>query len=182
LDDTRLIEGLKKGTNEAFRELLDRYEAKLFNTVLRIVKNAACAEDVVQEVFLKTLKNIESFNYQAGLYTWIYRIAVNAALDCRKKKRRHRAVPIHLEDDKTLEIPSGGDDPSAAPERDEMARLLAAAIEDLPEKYRTIIILREFEGLSYEEIAGVLACSKGTVESRLFRARERLRKKMEKYF
>jgi RNA polymerase sigma-70 factor (ECF subfamily) len=181
LDDIRLVEGLKKGTEEAFEELLDRYEGKIFNAVLRIVKNRSDAEDVVQEAFLKTLRHIESFNFQAGIYTWIYRIAVNSALDCRKKKMRTQAVSLHLDEERTFELPSNEADPSAAPEQDEMARLLLAALDELPEKYRTILILREFEDLSYEEISQVLECSKGTVESRLFRARERLRKKMERH-
>lgn len=181
MEDTRLVEGLKKGSDEAFRELLDRYEAKIFNTVLRIVKDHSHAEDVVQEVFLKTLRNIGSFNFQAGLYTWIYRIAVNAALDTLKKTQRMKPLSIHGSEDQTFEIPSEADDPSHAPEQAEMARILAGAIDTLPDKYRTILILREYEGLSYEEISQTLECSKGTVESRLFRARERLRKKMEKY-
>jgi len=182
LDDTRLVRGLKKGSDEAFEELLDRYEGKIFSAVLRIVKHVSDAEDVVQEAFLKTLRHIGSFNFQAGLYTWIYRIAVNSALDCRKKRKRSQALSLHLDEERTLEIPSQEDDPSAAPERDEMARLLEKALDELPEKYRTILILREFEDLSYEDISQVLRCSKGTVESRLFRARERLRKKMEKHF
>jgi RNA polymerase sigma-70 factor (ECF subfamily) len=139
------------------------------------------AEDVVQEAFLKTLRHIDSFNFQAGLYTWIYRIAVNSALDCRKKTKRTRALSLHLNEETTLEIPSGAADPSESPETDEMVRLLEKSLDELPDKYRTILILREFDGLSYEEISQVLQCSKGTVESRLFRARERLRKKMEKY-
>jgi RNA polymerase sigma-70 factor (ECF subfamily) len=181
LDDTRLVEGLKHGKDEAFQELLDRYEGKIFSTVFRIVKDFSYAEDVVQEVFVKTLRNIESFNFQAGLYTWIYRIAVNAALDCRKKNRQLRAVPLHLDEEQTLQIPADEHDPSEGPEQKEMAGLLAKALDELPEKYRTILILREFDGLSYEDISKVLDCSKGTVESRLFRARERLRKKMERY-
>ena len=181
LNDTELVEGLKEGANDAFCELLDRYEGKIFNTVLRIVKDFTHAEDVVQEVFVKTLRNIGSFNFQANFYTWIYRIAVNAALDGRKKNQRQRAVSLNANEEKPFDIPSEGSDPSAAPERDEMAQILNKAIDSLPDKYRTIILLREFDELSYEEISQVLECSKGTVESRLFRARERLRKKMEKY-
>lgn len=181
LDDTRLVEGLKEGSEDAFVELLDRFEGKIYNTVLRIVQNAASAEDVVQEVFLKTLRNIDAFNFQAGLYTWIYRIAVNAALDALKKSQRQRAMSLSQEDGTTYNLPSAAPDPSAGPEQSEMAALLRKAIDELPEKFRTILVLREFDGLSYEEISRVLDCSKGTVESRLFRARERLRQKMERY-
>jgi len=181
LNDTRLVEGLKEGSDEAVRELLDRFQGKIFNTVLRFVQSTTDTEDVVQEVFMKAMRSIDSFNFQASLYTWLYRIAVNAALDHRKRAQRHKAVSIHHVEDKTYEIPAENSDPTAPPEQKELAQRLRIALDELPEKYRTILVLREFDYLSYEEISKVLGCSKGTVESRLFRARERLRKKMEKY-
>lgn len=181
LDDTGLVEGLKDGSEAAFRELLDRYESRLFNTIQRIVGNFSDAQDVLQEAVLKAYRNIAGFNAQSGLYTWLYRISVNAALDWRKKMKRRHALSLHLEDERSLEIPTDGGDPAGAPLREEMGQLLKAALDELSEKYRTILILREYEGLSYDDISKVLKCSKGTVESRLFRARARLREKMEKY-
>ncbi len=181
MDDIRLVEGLKKGDEESFKVLLDRYEGRIFNTALRITGDFSETEDVVQEAFLKAYRNIDSFDFRSGFYTWLYRIAVNSALDSRKKTMKHRALSLNQGEDVNIDIPADGEDPTRNPEMDEMAELLSAALDELPEKYRTILVLREYEGLSYIEISEVLNCSKGTVESRLFRARERLKKKMEKY-
>lgn len=181
MDDFLLVERLKQGSEEAFEEFYDQYQGRIFHTVYRIVGDQAESEDVVQEVFMKALRNIGSFNMKAALYTWLYRIAVNAAVDHKKKFRPKGMVSIHRHDGGTEEIISREDGPDQAPQRREEAMLLWKAMDELSEKHRAILILREFDGRSYEEIAEVLNCSKGTVESRLFRARNRLREKMEKY-
>lgn len=170
-----------EGSEEAFVEMLELYQGRIYSVVHRIVTDAAECEDVVQEVFLKVLRNIRSFNFKSTLYTWLYRIAVNAAVDARKKHGPQKMMSIYREDGKAHEIRSEVESPDQGPERREMAGKLHGAIEELSEDHRSILILREFEGLSYNEIAKVLDCSKGTVESRLFRARGRLREKMEKY-
>lgn len=181
MDESRLVAGLKRGSEEAFERLFQGYKDRIFNVVFRIVGDMSSSEDVVQEVFLKAIKNIGSFNEKSAVYTWLYRIAVNAAVDFRKKFRPKGTVSIHRFENGEEVLPSPTEGPDKEPQRKEMAALLHEAMEELSEKHRTILVLREFQGLSYEEIARVLGCSKGTVESRLFRARGRLREKMERY-
>lgn len=181
LDDFQLVEKLKEGAEDAFHELFERYKDRIFNVVFRIIGDSAECEDVVQEVFLKVIRNIGSFNHKSALYTWLYRIAVNAAVDFKKKFKPHGVISIYRQDGVAKEIPSPSEYPEVEPQRREMAKILDQALNQLSEKHRTILILREFQGLSYSEISEVLGCSKGTVESRLFRARGRLREKMERY-
>lgn len=181
LDESQLVKKLKEGSEEAFLELFEQYKARILSVVYRIVGNTTEGEDVVQEVFIKAYKNIGSFHFKSTFYTWLYRIAVNAAIDYKKKFQPQGIVSIHCRDGKVQEIPSPAESPDRGPQQKEMALILREALDQLTEKHKTILILREFEGLSYEEIAEVLDCSKGTVESRLFRARNRLREKMERF-
>jgi len=181
LNDSQLVEKLKEGSEEAFIELIDLYKNRLMSVVFRFVGNSSEAEDIVQDVLLKVIKNIRSFNNKSALYTWLYRIAVNAAVDYTKKFRQQGVLSIYTPDGEAHEIPSDEEGPESFPQRREMAALLRNALDELSEKHKAILILREFEGLSYSNIAEVLDCSKGTVESRLFRARNRLREKMERY-
>ncbi len=181
VDDSQLVEQLKRGSEEAFEELFERHRDKVFNVVFRILGDVTECEDVVQEAFLKALRNIHSFHGNSAFYTWLYRIAVNAAVDFRKKLRPRGVVSIHRKDGTTQEVTSQADGPVKIEQRREMAGLLRETMNELTEKHRSILILREFQGLSYIEISEVLGCSKGTVESRLFRARHSLREKMERY-
>jgi len=181
LDDSRLVDMLQNGSEEAFQALFDQYHARIHHVIYRIVGDAAECDDVMQEVFLKVLKNIDAFNRQSSLYTWLYRIAVNAAVDARKKFGPQRMASLYDREGKALEIGADTDGPDEDPQREEMAEILRKALDQLSDAHRTILILREFDGMSYIVIAEVLGCSKGTVESRLFRARSRLREKMEKY-
>jgi RNA polymerase sigma-70 factor (ECF subfamily) len=183
LDDTELIRASRAGSGDAFGELLARYEKRIFNAVARLLGDPVEAEDVVQDVFLKAYRALDSFQFDSGFYTWLYRIAVNAAVDTRKKLKRRRALSLD-DDERELRagLSSDGPLPDAEPEMDEVHAELRRAIARLPEKFRTILVLREFDGLSYEDLARVLRISKGTVESRLFRARMKLRQKMERHF
>jgi RNA polymerase sigma-70 factor (ECF subfamily) len=181
LDDSLLVSELRKGSEDAFTTLFDRYQGRIYNVVFRVLGEAAECEDVVQDVFMKVIRNIDSFNEQSSLYTWLYRIAVNAAVDTKKKFGPRKMAPLHDKEGKSQELPSETEAPDQAPQRREMAGLLRENLDQLSEDHRTILILREFEGLSYNEIAETLGCSKGTVESRLYRARNRLRERMERY-
>lgn len=182
MDDAQLVEGLQNGSEEAFLTLLDQYQSRIFNAVYRVLGDAVECEDVVQEVFLKVVKSIHTFNRKSSLYTWLYRIAFNTAVDARKKFSPRKMISLHDENGASQEIRAKVKTPDHDPQRREMAELLRDAMEQLTDAHRTILMLREFEGLSYTQIAEVLGCSKGTVESRLYRARNRLREKMEKYF
>ena len=178
MDDSRLVAGLKSGSEEAFERLFEGYKDRLFNVVFRIVGDPESSEDVVQEVFLKALRNIEAFNEESTLYTWLYRIAVNAAVDFRKKFGHKGTVSIHRFEGAEDLLPSREDPPDREPQRKEMAALLREAMDRLSEKHRTILVLREFEGLSYEEIAAVLGCPVDEVRWKLHAARRRLRRRL----
>ena len=132
-------------------------------------------------LFRDKRRKLHLFDGRSSFYTWIYRIAVNAALDSLKKSQRQRAMSLNQEDGTTYNLPAAVPDPSAGPEQSEMAALLRQAIDELPEKFRTILVLREFEDLSYHEMSEVLGISIGTVESRLHRARGELRKRLAGY-
>ena len=135
-------------------------------------------EDVAQEAFLKAFRKLHLFDGRSAFYTWIYRIAANTAMDWRKKenRRRHAPLPESPEGEDRVEAHSPGPDTRAI--QKELGELIDQAIAELPPRYHEILLLREMRGLSYEQIAQELQISKGTVESRLFRARERLREKL----
>jgi RNA polymerase sigma-70 factor (ECF subfamily) len=178
LEDFELIRRSLDGSREAFSELVGRYQDRILNVVLHVLGDPHDAEDVAQECFSKAYRRLSSFDFRSSFYTWLYRIAVNSASDFRKKMRRRQALPLsELE----LPLPQQGSQ-GEAPERAAIRKELGARIRDLlaglPEKFRTVLILRELEERSYEEIAAILGLSIGTVESRLFRARARLREKL----
>jgi RNA polymerase sigma-70 factor (ECF subfamily) len=168
-EERDLVLAARGGSEEAFRTLVERYHARLYETVLRIVKERADAEEVTQETFFRAWRNLKHFQFDSQLYTWLYRIAVNAAVDLSKRRRRRGHVSI---DDEASRVGGSLRAPVAPPAA---APLVRAAVDELPEPFKTILILREYGDLSYERLAEVLGVPKGTVESRLFRARMRLR-------
>lgn len=177
-DDATLVVRAQHGDQGAFTSLVERYSGKIWSLVSGMLRNAADTEDAVQESFFKAYRKLGEFEGKASFYTWLYRIAVNTATD-HLKRRRSKVKAID-------DLP--GFDPVAAEaapghtsERGELRRRLAEAMADLPDKYRDILVLREYEECSYEEIAQTLGIAIGTVESRLFRARARLHEKLKKY-
>lgn len=175
-DDRRLVREAQGGSADAFRTIVDLYHERLFSVILRIVQDHADAEEVTQETFLRAYRNLSRFQLDSALYTWLYRIAVNAAVDLAKKRRRRAALSLdeeHAGFDQSL--PASGQQPFERSERAELLALVREGIEALPERYRLILTLREFSELTYEELMETLDLPKGTVESRLFRARSRLR-------
>ena len=172
--DRDLIAAVLDGSEAAFGELVERYKDRVFRLLGRYCRDAVEREDLAQEVFLKVFRKLHTFNHDAQFFTWLYRITVNAATDhlSRASTRRLRLV----EDTGVFER---GDEeqgsPSAPLESEELAQVTRDVVDQLPEKFRTILVLREFEGLSYTDIAEVLDIQLGTVESRLFRARQRFK-------
>jgi RNA polymerase sigma-70 factor (ECF subfamily) len=156
---------------------VERYQDRVFALIHGIVRDAHEVEDVAQEVFLKVFTRIAAFDERSQFYTWLYRVAVNAAKDHVKKRVRRPAVPL----DEADALPGAGEGPEARAASNETARLVRAAIDTLPVRYREVLALRELEGLPYDEIAAVLGISIGTVESRLHRARARLRRRLERH-
>lgn len=183
-DDLELVSRAQKGEVYAFRLLYERHEKRIFSVVLSMCGNFADAEEIVQEGFLKAYRNIAAFKGQSSFYTWIYRIVVNYAIDFSRKKQRRREQVIsdNPQAEKTAEGIGGGMDlfadekgmPVDFLERKELGSIIEKALSTLSPVHRAVIILREIDGLSYEEISEALRCSKGTVMSRLFHARQKL--------
>lgn len=177
--DQELVEQVRAGDQAAFRGLVERYSSRIWTLVSGMVRDRSEVEDIVQDVFFKVYRKLPSFEGKSSFYTWLYRVAFNTATDHLKKKRLDRTHSV--EDIPQLDAVDEGEDPTRGMDRSELRRRLAEAMSELPDKYRDILVLREYEECSYEDIAEILQCSKGTVESRLFRARARLREKMKRY-
>lgn len=174
MDEAELVRRARGGDPDAFGELVRQNQARILRLVRGMVPERD-AEDVAQDAFVKAFRRLGDFDERARFSTWLYRIAANAALDWRKRERyrRHADLPENAEGEDA--VPDAQPGPRVAAQRRELAAAIDAAVEALPDHYHRIVVLREVEGLSYEEIAETLEISKGTVESRLFRARERLR-------
>ena len=180
--DQELIERVKKGEKAAYDLLVLKYQQRIINLVSRFVRNHSDALDVTQEAFIKAYRALPNFRGESAFYTWLYRIAVNTAKNYLAQQSRRPNESDH--DVSEIEQIEGSDalKEQATPEnlllRDELQATVLKAIENLPEDLRSAIMLREVEGLSYEEIATVMECPIGTVRSRIFRAREAIDNEM----
>jgi RNA polymerase sigma factor (sigma-70 family) len=182
LTDSNLIERLQQREEAAFRELVDLYQDRIYNTVLGLVQRAEDAEDLAQEVFIKVWQGIGSFKGGSTLGTWIYRIAVSQALDhVRKGQRQKRGGLLVSLFSRHSAEPDAPDfyHPGVAAEQRENSALLFRAVRALPEKQGAAFVLQKLEGLSQEAIAEVLDTSVSSVESLLHRAKQNLRKSLE---
>ncbi len=184
MNEIELIQGLRNGDETAFRYLVDTYQDRVFNTAIGIVQNAEDAEDVAQEVFIQVYRSIHNFKEESKLSTWLYRIATTRALDLlrsRKSKKRFGFIqrlfgdgnePLH-------ELPDFNH-PGAALDRKENAARLFKAIAELPENQKTAFTLNKLEELSYQEVSEVMQTSVAAVESLMHRAKQNLKKILEK--
>jgi RNA polymerase sigma-70 factor (ECF subfamily) len=181
-EDRLLVTETLQGNQLSFQLLIERYQDRLFGLVRHYTKSAVEIEDIVQDTFIKVYRKLESFQHQSSFSTWIYRITVNTALDFLKRSGRNPVQSV--EDPEMLGSTADGPNASgaghlAAPDanlqREEIAQITQRVLAELPEIFRTVLVLREFEDLSYQEMAEVLSISIGTVESRLFRARARFK-------
>ena len=179
MDEHELVRLAISGDESAYQALVEKYEVRLLTLARRLIGDSHRAEDVVQDALLKAYAKLRSFHFKSSFYTWIYRITVNTASDLRQKEDRRRAHS--LDDGPVAHAVSGaGPGPAAEAATSEMRGIVRREIEKLSPKLRTILKLREIEGLTYEELAETLQISKGTVESRLFRAREKLARRLRK--
>jgi RNA polymerase sigma-70 factor, ECF subfamily len=174
--DQALVERVQQGDKQAFDVLVLKYQNKIIQLIYRYVHDPDEARDVAQEAFIKAYKAIDRFRGDSAFYTWIYRIAINTAKNYLvASSRRPPKGDIDAQDAEQYEGATGLKE-YATPERlllkDEIQAAIAKAIDELPDDLRTAIILRELEGLSYEEIAQTMECPIGTVRSRIFRARD----------
>lgn len=188
LTDAQLVPLLKAGESTAFEEILRRYEAKVFSLVRGLTRNDSDAQDALQDTFLSVYQKIGTFKGRSSLSTWIYRVAVNAALmKIRKRKHDDRAVPIdeYLPEfdgaGHVVALPDGAPLPDRVLLNKELARYLKESIQALPPDDRAIVILRDQEGLSNEEVAAVMNLSVPAIKSRLHRARLYLRERISRY-
>ena len=174
--DQELVRRVQKGDRRAFDLLFLRYQHKINNLVARYVHAQDEVEDVVQEAFIKAYRALPRFRGESAFYTWLYRIAVNTSKNYLvSRARRPQGVELDaIEADvgEVAEALQDTEDPEGALRRDQLEAVVNGAIGDLPEDLRAALTLREFDGLSYEQIATVMECPVGTVRSRIFRARE----------
>jgi RNA polymerase sigma-70 factor (ECF subfamily) len=181
--DQQLVQRVQKGDKAAFDLLVRKYQHRVLKLVGRFVNDSAEAEDVAQEAFLKAYRALPAFRGDSAFYTWLYRIAINTAKNALVANRRRPVdFDLDLQDPDQHDRQSmlkDSDTPEGVLLTDEIREVVERALEQLPEDLRTAIVLRELEGLSYEEIAEAMDCPVGTVRSRIFRAREAIDKKLK---
>jgi len=181
-----LIDHLREGDETALAPLVDKYKRMVHRLALQITKNHEDANDVMQETFIKVYQSIHTFRQEAAFETWVYRIAVNEALNFVKRRERRRESPLSnaQEIDFDLSVRQQAEmvnDPQIHAEKAELRRWVTKAVNSLSLKHRIVVILHELEGLTHAEIASILNCSEGTVRSRLHYARKQLRTLLKPY-
>ncbi len=174
--DQQLVKRVQKGDKHAFDLLVLKYQHKIFGLISRYVHDSSEVQDVAQEAFIKAYRAIGRFRGDSAFYTWLYRIAINTAKNYLvSRSRRPPDTDVEIGDAEYFEGSGklrGGASPEQELFKDELEKEVYGAIEQLPEDLRTAVMLREFDGMSYEQIAEVMQCPVGTVRSRIFRARE----------
>ena len=184
--DLALVRRVQRGDKGAFDALVLKYQHKLVKLVMRYVRNPAEAEDIAQEAFIKAYRALPGFRGDSAFYTWLYRIAINTAKNSLvSSKRRPLTYDLDLQDPEQYDLQARlleSETPEGLLLTEEIRRTVDAAMEALPEDLRTAIMLRELDGLSYEEIAATMDCPVGTVRSRIFRAREAIDKRLRPIF
>ena len=184
VDDRELVESARKGDRDAFRVLFERYHRRAYALAFGVLRHQDDALDVVQDAFIKAHKYLDKFEGNSSFYTWLYRIVMNLAIDHMRKHRRVKPVELdeqHLDgtvgDDALLPKILGGNPGRALLDKEIRARI-DQALSELSENHRNVLVMRELEGMSYEEMAQAMNCSKGTIMSRLFHARKNMQKRL----
>ena len=181
-----LIADLCEGDETALAPLVEKYKRMVYRLAMQITKNHADADDVMQETFIKVYRSIRTFRKDAAFETWLYRIAVNEALNFVKRRERQRVSTLETVSEAEYEAMTRyraqtANDPHIHAEKAELRHHVTQAVNSLSLKHRTVVILHEFEGLTHAEIASILNCSEGTVRSRLHYARKKLRTLLKPY-
>jgi RNA polymerase sigma-70 factor, ECF subfamily len=180
LDDQQLIARIKGGDGRSFDVLVKRYQDRINNLCRYMLENRQDAEDAAQDTFLKAYRNLNAYRPSASFYTWLYRVAVNTCLDHKRKISLRSLWFLSDNEDRADSFPSNIPSPEAAYSNKQSMQSLRSALNKLSKKLRVVIVLKELDRLSYEEIAEILEVSVGTVKSRISRAREELQKNIEK--
>ena len=179
MDDERsLVNDILAGNTRAFERLINRYKALVVHLVYRMIVNAEDREDICQEVFMKTYRNLAGFRFESRLSTWIARVTYNTCINHIEKKREVLADECLPGVESLEELPGGAAWPDRVTEERDIARRLQAEIERLPAAYRAIVTLFHMDGMTYEEIGSIMRLPEGTVKSHLFRARKYLKAKL----
>ena len=188
--DQDLVRRAQERDEVAFRGLFDRYHRRAFAVAFGVVKNKQDALDIVQEAFVKVYRHIDNFQGSSSFYTWLYRIVMNLAIDHVRRNKKSRDLDYDDRVGRTHEDVAGDGamlprildgNPAKTVLRQELTEKIQAALAELPEYHRAVIILREVEGLSYEEMAEILKVPKGTIMSRLFHARRKMQAALRQY-
>ena len=185
--DLSLVQRVQRGDKSAFDLLVRKYQHKVVKLVMRYMRDPADAEDVAQEAFIKAYRALPQFRGDSAFYTWLYRIAINTAKNAIVSRDRSPVeYDLDLQNSEESYDMQGRladtETPEALVLTEEIRSIVNAAIEALPEDLRTAIVLRELEGMSYEEISAAMECPVGTVRSRIFRAREAIDRKLAEVF
>ena len=180
MTEQELVTRAKAGDDEAFAQLMRDNETRIYNLTLRMTGNPEDAMDLAQEAFLNAWRGLKFFKGDSAFSTWVYRLASNACIDFLRRKKRRQDIslpmPVDEEDDSQPDIPDQRFLPERELERQELRDAVAAGLNQLSDEHRQVLVMREINGLSYQEIADVLDLEAGTVKSRIARARNSLRK------
>src|SRR5438309_8845083 len=189
-EEASIVAELKAGSEQAYDWLIAHYHQPIYSLVYRILSNPADAADTTQEVFLKVFRGMKRFNGESSLKTWLYRIAIHEASNQRRWWFRHKSketsMEAHMDEDGNAfglcdTLADRGESPMETLAHEEIRARVELELKQIPEPYRTTVVLRDIEGLAYEEIAEVLQVSLGTVKSRLIRGRDALKKRLESF-
>ncbi|MDD5557917.1 MAG: sigma-70 family RNA polymerase sigma factor [bacterium] len=176
--DARAVRRVQEGDETAFREIVERYGRRVYAIAYRMTGNHGDADDVAQETFIRAYRRIGQFGGRSSFFTWLYRILINCCMDCLRRRRRRGETDFQ-------DFLDHGEGPAAShgggAEGNELRGAIAAALESLPPKQRTALVLHEFERMRHEDIARVMGCSEGTVRSRLHHARLKLRRRLRDF-
>jgi RNA polymerase sigma-70 factor, ECF subfamily len=190
-EDALIVAELKAGNEDAYTQLIAQYHQAIHNLVYRLLDDPSDAPDTTQEVFIKVFRGMAKFNCESSLKTWMYRIAIHEASNRRRWFFRHKVQELSIEPDLDERegrstslrdsLVDGAESPFDTVARGQIRARMEQELQKLPEHYRTTVVLRDIEDLSYEEIADITETSLGTVKSRLVRGRDALRKRLERY-
>lgn len=189
-DDLTLVERVRTGDQRAFKLLVERYQRKVYGVALGMLKDREEAKDVAQEAFVKVYRYLDHFKGDASFYTWLYRITVNICIDQIRKKGSRGDTHLEFDESVKMDVSEAnigalgsrlGTNPQKSALRAELAQRITEAIHQIPEAHRQILLLREVEGMSYEDLSRTLNIPKGTVMSRLFHARLKMQKILGEY-
>jgi len=178
-EDFDLVRAARQGDENAFGELVRKYQGRIYSLAYGMVGNHSDADDLAQEIFLKSYRNIKKFRFKSSFYTWLYRIGVNTIITRRKKLRRDRHLELHpqaleIEVNPYLSSRLGGKRGDQAAGGRELKRKIREAVDRLPEKQKIVVIMHDIEGISHSEISRILKSSEGTIRSRLHYGRKKL--------